>query len=77
VRAEVKVPVPKLPASVVVAVSPPLSVGEVPHAKPRTVELAPPAAVMFPLSIAVVEPTEEAALVVTVGGVTPQPGAVL
>ena len=63
----VKAPVPKLPFSVVVAVSPPLSVETVPQAKPRTVGPAPPVAVMLPFRVAVVWPTEDADWVVTVG----------
>ena len=48
----VKAPVPKVPFSVVVAVSPPESDEFVPQAKPRTVALAPPVAVIFPFRVA-------------------------
>jgi hypothetical protein len=40
----------------------------VPHAKPRTVASAPPVAVIFPFNVAPVVDTDEAKLVVTVGG---------
>ena len=63
----VNAPVPKVPFSVVVAVSPPESVEAVPQAKPRTVALAPPVTVIFPFNVAEVWPTDEADWVVTVG----------
>ena len=63
----VNAPVPNEPFSVVVAVSPPDSAEFVPQAKPLTVGLAPPVAVMFPFRVAEVWPTDEAADVVTVG----------
>ena len=62
----VNAPVPNVPFSVVVAVSPAI-VADVPQAKPLTVGLAPPVAVMSPFSCAVVAVTEEADEVVTVG----------
>ncbi len=62
----VKAPVPKLPLSEVVAVPEP-SVAPVPHAKPLVVALAPPVAVMFPLSVIDTVVTLLGALVVTVG----------
>ena len=53
-EASVNAPVPNgCPAvSVVVAVSPPERLALVPHAKPRTVALDPPVAVMFPFRVA-------------------------
>ena len=55
------------PDSVVVAVSPPLRAALVPYAKPRTVGLTPPVAVIVPLAVMDEPATEEAAWVVTVG----------
>ena len=67
----VKAPVPKLPFSVVVAVSPPESAELVPQAKPRTVALAPPVAVILPFTVAEVAAKFVSAWVVTVGAARP------
>ena len=58
---------PKLPLSVVVAVSPPDSAELVPQAKPRTVGSTAPVAVMLPCRVALVWATGEAGTVVTRG----------
>jgi hypothetical protein len=60
----VKLPVP-VPS--VVVLSPVVGVDVVAQQTPRTVTAEPPSSVIFPPDVAVVEATEEIAVVVTVG----------